>query len=180
MITVKNQSDEKVHKIKNLGKVNDYVYDIETETHDFNCGFPITVHNTDRFILSVNTKDIIKDLKNLEVIFGFSNLDKNHELFSNKNKKVIGKFKIETPKNIWIDEIVCLRAKMYAFKCGGDSKNKLKGVSKSQSKNIKFEEYKKCLDGEEYQRECNNYFIRSINHEMHLQKVKKIKIICFR
>ena len=129
--------------------------------------------DTDSFILSVNTKDIIKYLKNLEDIFDFSNLDKTHKLFSNKNKKVIGKFKIETPKNIWIDEFVCLRSKIYAFKCGNDSNNKLKGVSKSQSKNIKFEEYKKCLDGEDYQRECNNYIIRSINHEMVLQRIKK-------
>ena len=30
---------------------------------------------------------------------------------------------------------------MYAFKCGDDSKNKLKGVSKSFSKNVQFEEY---------------------------------------
>ena len=103
--------------------------------------------DTDSFILSVKTKDNIKELKNLENIFDFSNLDKNHELFSNKNKKVIGKYKIETPKNIWIDEFICLRSKMYAFKCGNDSKNKLKGISKSQSKNNKFEEYKKCLDG---------------------------------
>ena len=135
--------------------------------------------DTDSFVLSVNTKDIIKDLKNLEDIFDFSNLDKNIELFSNKNKKVIGKFKIETPKNIWIDEFVCLRSKMYAFKCGDDSKNKLKGISKSQSKIIKFKEYKKCLDGEEYQRECNNYIIRSINHEMVLQKVKKSTLSIF-
>ena len=62
---------------------------------------------------------------------------------------------------------------MYAFKCGDDSKNKLKGVSKFQSKHFKFEEYKKCLDGEEYQRECNNYLLRSISHEMHLQEMKK-------
>ena len=77
--------------------------------------------DTDSFLVSVNTKDIIKDLKNLEDIFDFSNLDKNHELFSNKNKKVIGKFKNECPKNIWIDEFVCLKSKMYAFKCGNDS-----------------------------------------------------------
>ena len=105
--------------------------------------------DTDAFVLSLNTKDIIKDLKNLEDIIDFSNLDKNHELFSNKNKKVIGKFKKETPKNIWIDEFVCLRSKMYAFKCRDEieDKKKLKGLSKSQSKNIKFEEYKICLDG---------------------------------
>ena len=51
--------------------------------------------DTDSFVLSVNTKDIIKDSKKLD-IFDFSNLDENHELFSNKNKKVIGKFKKET------------------------------------------------------------------------------------
>ena len=135
--------------------------------------------DTDSFVLSVNTKDIIKDLKKLEDIFDFSNLDKNIELFSNKNKKVIGKFKIETPKNIWIDEFVCLRSKMYAFKCGDDCKNKLKGISKFQSKNIKFVEYKNCLDGEEYQRECNNYIIRSINHEMVLQELKKSTLSIF-
>ena len=56
--------------------------------------------DTDSFVLSVNTKDIIKDLKNLEDIFDFSNLDKNNELFSNENKKVIGFFKIETPVSI--------------------------------------------------------------------------------
>ena len=82
MITVKNHSNEKVHKIKNLGKTNDYVHDIETETHDFNCGIRLKVHVTNSLVLSVNTKDIIKGLKNLEVIFDYSNLDKNHELFS--------------------------------------------------------------------------------------------------
>ena len=179
MITVKNQSDEKVHKIRNLGKINDYVYDIETETHDFNCGFPLIVHNTDSFVLSVTTRDVIKDLKNLEDIFDFSNLDKNHELFSNKNKKVLCKYKIGTPKSIWIDELVCQRSKMYAFKCGNDSKNKLKGISKSQSKNSKFEEYYNCLFGKEYQRECDKYIIRSLNHEMYLQDIKKSTLSIF-
>ena len=135
--------------------------------------------DTDIFILSVNTKDIIKDLKNLEDIFDFSNLDKNHKLFNNKNKKVIGEFKIETPKNIWIDKFICLRSKMYAFKCGDNSKNKLKGISKSRSKNIKFEEYYNCLFGKEYQQECDNYILRSINHEMILQKVKKSTLSIF-
>ena len=56
--------------------------------------------HTDSFMLSVHTKDIIKDLKNSRDIFEFSNLDKNDELFSNKNEKVVGKFKFETPKFI--------------------------------------------------------------------------------
>ena len=135
--------------------------------------------DTDSFVLSVKTKDISRDLKNLEDRFDFRNLDKSHELFSNKNKKLIGFFKVETPKNIWIDEFSCLRSKKHAFKCGDDSKNKLNGFSKSQSKHIRFEEYKRCLDAGEYQRECNNYIIRSINHEMQLQEVKKSTLSIF-
>ena len=68
--------------------------------------------DTDAFVIGVDTKDIILDLKNLGDIFNFSNLDVNHELFGNKNKNVIGKIKIEAPKNICIDELICLRSKM--------------------------------------------------------------------
>ena len=137
--------------------------------------------DTDGMILSMKTENIINDLKNLEDIFDFSNLDENHELFSERNKKVIGKFKIETPKNIWIDEFVCLRSKAYSFKCkdNGENKNKIKGVSKSQSKDIKFEEYYNCFFGGEYRRECDNYIIRSFNHEMYLQKVRKSTLSIF-
>ena len=66
-------------------------------------------------------------------MFDFSNLDKYHEILSNQNKKLIGKFRIETLKIIWIDEFLVFRSKMYAFKCGDDSKNKLKCISKSYS-----------------------------------------------
>ena len=64
----------------------------------------------------------------------------------------LGFFRIETPKTIWIDEFVCLGSKIYSFKCGDDSKNILKGISNSQSKQINFEECYNCLFGEEYQK----------------------------
>ena len=137
--------------------------------------------DTDGMFLSLKTKDIIKDLKNLEDIFEFSNLDKNHELYNERNKKIIGKFKIETPKIVFIDKFVCLRSKAYSFKCKKieEIKNKIKGISKSQSKHINFEDYYNCLFGKEYQKECNNYIIRSINHEMVLQEVKKSTLSIF-
>ena len=135
--------------------------------------------DTDSFVLTVITKDIIKDLTNLEDLFGFRNLDKDHEIFSNKNKTVNGKFRIETPKNISVDEFIALRSKMYAFRCGDDSKNRLKGISKSYSEKIKFEECYKCLFGGEYQQECDNFIIRSINHEKKLQRVKNSTLFHF-
>ena len=133
----------------------------------------------DNFVLSLKTENIIKDFKKLEDISDFSNLDEKHELFSNKNKKVIGKFKIETPKNIWMDEFIALRSKMYAFRYGDDTKNKLKGVSKSQSRNIKFEEHKICVDGEENENICSNYVLKSINHDMYMQEIIKSTLSIF-
>ena len=133
----------------------------------------------DSFVLSIETQNIIPDLKKLEDLFDFSNLKKNHEMFSNRSKKVVGKFKIETPKIVFIDELIALRSKCYAFKCGDDSKNKLRGISNSYSKKVKFEEYKKCLDGMQYQREGNNYILRTINHEMHLPDTKKLTLSIF-
>ena len=44
------------------------------------------------FVLSIKTQNINSDLKNLEDLFDFSNLDKNHELFRDKIRKVVGKF----------------------------------------------------------------------------------------
>ena len=49
--------------------------------------------DTDASILSIVSKDTIKDLKNFEV-FDFSKSNGDHEKFSIKNKKMIGKIKI--------------------------------------------------------------------------------------
>ena len=135
--------------------------------------------DTDAFVLSVNTKDIIKDIKNLEDFFDFSNLDENHELFSEKNQKKCFFFRIETPKSIWIDAFVCLRSKNCSFKCGEHSKNKLKGISKSQSEHIELEENYNCLFDGKFKKESNIYTLCSNNHEMHLQEIKKSTLSLF-
>ena len=110
------------YAVLELGKLHMYeTYYDELQPYFGQEKFQLHYIDTDAFVLSMNAKDIIKDSKKLKVMFDFSNLDENHELFSNKNKNVIGKFKIGTPKNIWIDEFVCLKSKMYSFKCGDDS-----------------------------------------------------------
>ena len=74
-----------------------------------------------------------------------------------------------------------MRSKAYSFKCNDntESKNKIKGISQSQSKHIKFEEYYNCLFGGEHQKECDKYNIWSLNHEMYLQKVRKSTLSLF-
>ena len=62
----------------------------------------------------------------MEYTFDFSNLDIIHEIFCKKNDQLVGKFEIETPEIIWIDEFVCLKSKDYSFKCGNKNTSKLK------------------------------------------------------
>ena len=52
---------------------------------------------------------------------------------------MIGKIKIGTPKHVFMDEFICLRSKSMSFKCGRFNKKILKGISKPQSRKIKFE-----------------------------------------
>ena len=56
----------------------------------------------------------------------------------------MGIYKIEKPKNIWINEFIALRSQAYSFKCGDKNTNKLKDISKSYSKINKPEDNKKC------------------------------------
>ena len=175
--TVTKQSDVKVHKIIDLGTSSDYVYDIETESHDFNCGFPLIVHNSDSFVISVKpkTENVTQDLKSLSNHLDFSNLNSSHELYSNENKKVLGKFKIETPNSVFIEEFIALRSKCYAFKCedNDENSNKFKGVQKHQTSKLTFNDYKHCLLSGEEGKKVENFTIKSIKHEMFLQSVTK-------
>ena len=71
--------------------------------------------DTDSFILSIKTADILKDLEYFKNDFDFSDLDENHGLCDTINKKVIGKMKIETSPCIELDNFVALRSKSYSF-----------------------------------------------------------------
>ena len=54
---------------------------------------------------------------------------------------------------------------MYSFKCRNDIKNKLKGVSESQSKHFEFEDYKKKFRWRGIWKKLDNYILKSIDHE---------------
>ena len=120
--------------------------------------------DTEAFVRSVISKDIIKNLKNLENLFDFSNLIGNNEIFSDKNKRVTGRFKLETPRKIYIDEFLFLISKMFAYKCANDNKLYSKGICDSLSKIIKIEEYRIYLHSRENQKECDNFIRKSMNH----------------
>ena len=93
--------------------------------------------DADAFILRLNTKDISKDLPDLEDLFYSRNLSKSHERFGNKNTKLIGKPKMGNLKktglmNLFVQEVKCMHSKVDMIK-----KMKLKGVGESQIFNLR-------------------------------------------
>ena len=105
--------------------------------------------DTDSIIFSFKPlKSLIEDLKYFQEDFDFSDLDPSHELYSEDNKKVIGKMKLETSPELDLDEAVFLRSKscFHNIKQNG-SHCKPKGVQDHNKYTL--EVYKFCLENNE-------------------------------
>ena len=59
--------------------------------------------DTGSSVLSVKTNDFFKDFQNPNDFFDFSSLDKNNKFSNNESKNELGKYKIDTPKCLYID-----------------------------------------------------------------------------
>lgn len=134
--------------------------------------------DTDSLAYEVETEDFYKDIKaNVKELFDTSNYPMDHPVIpSGLNKKVVGMFKDEAGGKI-IEEFVGLRAKLYAYKMyEGKEEKKCKGVKKNViAKDIKFNDYKKCLfEGTSQLRKMT--VIRSRNHEVFTEEVNKVAL----
>ena len=138
--------------------------------------------DTDSFFLNISTKDVYKDLEQIKDELDTSDYPKDHPLYSEINKKVIGKFKDELAGKV-MNEIIFLKSKAYTYTFINNSeitdlteKKKLKGVSQSiVKKEINLGDYKNCLYNIELK--LNTMFIlNSINHEMFINELIKISL----
>lgn len=124
--------------------------------------------DTDSLCYEIKHTDVFEIMKNNLDEFDTSDYPKDHFLYSEINKKVIGKMKNESVKPI--THFCGLRSKMYSFLADGDDKkhNKLKGVKKYVAKTIKFEQYKNtCLNQETITIQQNG--IRSYKHQIYTE-----------
>ena len=90
----------------------DWYYNTLKRKYGSNCTLLYT--DTDSLLVDLKTPDVYADMESMKTHYDFSDYPKDHPLFSEQNKKVIGKFKDEcsgTP----IAEYVGLRPKMYSI-----------------------------------------------------------------
>jgi hypothetical protein len=101
--------------------------------------------DTDSFIFKVTTNTLNQDLLAIKDHFDFSNLPKDHVLYSPTNAKVFGKFKDESSGER-ILSFCSPRVKCYSLLYEDDEMNKLKGIAKHYVKrHLHHDDYKKCV-----------------------------------
>jgi len=139
--------------------------------------------DTDSLAYHIETDDIFRDLYEYKQHFDFSSYDKSHPasgfLFSNTNKKVIGKMKDECEGRI-LYSFVGVAPKMYSFQ--GE-----KGLSKVAAKGIKKSLVSRCLNHQNFKNAlfkqkkyfCHSNHIRSKNHKLFTANFKKLALHCF-
>jgi hypothetical protein len=135
--------------------------------------------DTDSLCYHIKTDDVYEDMKQDADVYDFSDYPKSHPLYSDANKKIIGKFKDESSGKPII-EFCGLRAKMYCFLTDEDkTKAVAKGCKKNVIKSFKMNNYKDCLFGntkEQLQQKCSANFIRQKNHQVHSVRITKVSL----
>lgn len=134
--------------------------------------------DTDSLAYEVFTDDFYKDMGEMSEHFDFSNFNPNSDLYNCENAAIPGLMKDDvsgTP----IEEMVCLRPKMYSVKLADRVKKTAKGVKKDVIDNeLTHEHYKDCLFNHEKKR-SNMNMIRSRHHELFIESVNKISLSSF-
>ena len=102
--------------------------------------------DTDSLILNIKTEDVYQDIKEDSWLYDTSNYPKDHPLFDDRSKKVLGKMKNEYGGGV-IEEVVAVRPKMYSVnKSGKKNIRKAKGMKKNViEKEITHEHHKEAL-----------------------------------
>ena len=130
--------------------------------------------DTDSVIIHVQTEDIYQDIAQNLDNYDTSNYQPNHPLFSNTNKKIIGKFKDELGGQL-LTEFIGIRPKMYSY-VGEESGKRAKGVKKSVlKKTITHNDYRSCLfEKKVYSRDMPG--LRSRAHTIYGETVHKVAL----
>jgi hypothetical protein len=167
--------------ILDLSKVLMYDFHYNTMRNIYNDKIKLLFTDTDSLCYEIKTNDLYEDLLNIKNKLDTSDFPKDNKLFSNDNKKVIGKFKSETNDKL-ITEFVGLRAKLYSFTVYNDNyeHKKAKGIKKTTIlHNIKQNDYKRALFGkkkEDIIQHCEFNLIKSKLHKINSITINKISL----
>jgi hypothetical protein len=131
--------------ILDLSKLHMYDFHYNTMKPKYGDNIELLMTDTDSFVYKVKTEDFYKDMYENKEDFDMSEYSKDNQFYDETNKKVLGKFKDETPTGT-ITDFIGVRSKCYTIRTDKKIIKKLKGISKTVvQKNIELEDYKNCV-----------------------------------
>ncbi|CAR98546.1 Protein CBG25579 [Caenorhabditis briggsae] len=156
----------------------DFHYNVMQKKYGYQ-NVELCYQDTDSLIYDINTEDFYKDAEkdiDFQKYFDFSDYPKDHVLYSEENKKIVGKFKDELNGKI-MTELLALKPKQYGFKTlDGEETKKSKGIKKNIVKNeLSLDDYKHSLFNKTIIRKTQ-YTIRSVKHTIFTQCQNKVAL----
>ncbi|CAR99753.1 Protein CBG25359 [Caenorhabditis briggsae] len=156
----------------------DFHYNVMQKKYGYQ-NVELCYQDTDSLIYDIKTEDFYKDAEediDFQKYFDFSDYPKDHVLYSEENKKVVGKFKDELNGKI-MTELLALKPKQYGFKTlDGEETKKSKGIKKNIVKNeLTLDDYKHSLFNKSIIRKTQ-YTIRSVKHTIFTQCQNKVAL----
>lgn len=165
--------------ILELSKVIMYQFHYQHIKQIFKENASLLFTDTDSLTYHIKTEDLFEDMKKYEDFYDFSDYPKNHILYSEKNKKILGKFKDEM-KGTAISQFVGLKPKMYSILTDTEEKKTAKGVSRIiVQKRLKHENYYNCLFRLKTNHHQQQKRIAQENHMLFTIQQNKISLGCF-
>ena len=133
--------------------------------------------DTDSLLYRIETDDLYMDMKNFAHLLDLSEYPKNHKLYDPTNKKVPLKKKDEL-NGLMLEEVVCLRSKLYSIKFSGGVKQSAKGVQRSVKKTLNHDLFQHVLSsGTSIHKKTTQ--MRSLNHQLVVAQVNKVALSAF-
>ena len=113
-----------------------------------NCS--VAMSDTDSFILSFGSTDMMQSLSSLSDVMDFSNYPTEHPLYSTHNRGVLGRWKDECADNV-LEEYAGVRSKVYSLRIRSaktdavEQSSRCKGTTRAATKKLPFHKFKQCV-----------------------------------
>ena len=170
--------------ILELSKVLMYDFHYNTMVKKYGSDLKLLFTDTDSLCYHIPTEDFYEDMKENLDMYDTSDYPQEpvkHFCYSDKNKKVIGKFKDEANSKPVV-EFCGHGPKMYVIKMEEKEKAVAKGIKRNQIQKLKMDHYKRALFGEtkeELKHTVSFNSLRSTNHRMNSIRITKIGLSSF-
>ena len=156
----------------------EFYYEFMKRKYGDKCSLLFT--DTDSLCMAIKTDDLYVDMKRDLEFYDTSNFERDHPLFSNKNHRVLGKFKSETGSRAPA-EFVGLRAKMYSLHVPSTQSHiKVKGIKKHfVKKNVRHNDFLAVLKQKKSHTKATFRNFRSTNHVLQTLEMTKLCLCAF-